>query len=242
MLYHYTSLSTLALILDSKAIKFNRLDLMDDPDESSYGYGESNMRLNSSSFASCWTADEMENISLWKMYADLRGIRIGLNEDMFITNHFKEGKSFLENPYFREDNLSVLASMNTVEKQPVEYNLKNDEHAIECYKKYAEPRGLDVLLHTNQIGLHKKKYWSFQKEMRFIIRGMSVNEAHAITDAPIKRTEFYIPLREDRIKEMEILLGPKTGYGEKLIAEALVFKSFKENHNIKIEQSKVKIK
>ena len=39
MLYHYTSLATFALILTTKSIKFNRLDLVDDPDESLFGYG-----------------------------------------------------------------------------------------------------------------------------------------------------------------------------------------------------------
>ena len=46
MLYHYTSLATFALILTTKSIKFNRLDLVDDPDESLFGYGDSDMKLN----------------------------------------------------------------------------------------------------------------------------------------------------------------------------------------------------
>ena len=77
MLYHYTSLATFALILTTKSIKFNRLDLVDDPDESLFGYGDSDMKLNSSSFVSCWTEDKVENIALWKMYTDLKGVRIG---------------------------------------------------------------------------------------------------------------------------------------------------------------------
>lgn len=84
MLYHYTSLATFALILTTKSIKFNRLDLVDDPDESLFGYGDSDMKLNSSSFVSCWTEDKVENIALWKMYTDLKGVRIGLDKDSLL--------------------------------------------------------------------------------------------------------------------------------------------------------------
>lgn len=90
MLYHYTSLATFALILTTKSIKFNRLDLVDDPDESLFGYGDSDMKLNSSSFVSCWTEDKVENIALWKMYTDLKGVRIGLDKDMFVVYKIRQ--------------------------------------------------------------------------------------------------------------------------------------------------------
>lgn len=50
---------------------------------------------------------------------------------------------------------------------------------------------------------------------------------------------FDLTLCNEKIKKMEILLGPKTTEAERMIVEALV-KQF--NHTIKIEQSKLKIR
>lgn len=78
-IYHYTSIETLALILHSKKIRFNRLDRVDDVEESCYGSGPTNARLGMYSFVSCWTKDVMENLSLWKMYTGYKGVRIGID-------------------------------------------------------------------------------------------------------------------------------------------------------------------
>ena len=78
-LYHYTSIETLALILKNGTIKFNRLDTVDDLEDTSDG-----MQLGKYMFVSCWTKSSEENIALWSMYADKgKGIRIELDEDMF---------------------------------------------------------------------------------------------------------------------------------------------------------------
>ena len=132
--------------------------------------------------------------------------------------------------------------MNDTQPHYVEYNLKDDAHAIEFYRNCAVKHGPDILLHTNKIGVNKKEYWSFQREVRFVIRGMSVDENGCIIDEPVKRAEFYIQLKQDVLKKMEIVLGPKTGDGERSIAEALVYNTFQENHNIQIKNSIVKIR
>lgn len=243
MLYHYTSLATFALILTTKSIKFNRLDLVDDPDESLFGYGDSNMKLNSSSYVSCWTEDEVENIALWKMYTDLKGVRIGLDKDMFVVHQINNKTSFLEERFYREGCLVVNSDMNHTEPCIVKYDLKNDEDAIKCYKGYAVPFKDDILLHTNEIGVHKKMYWNFQKESRFIIRGMSVNEKGTIINELPKRESFYIPLKWEAMKKMEVLLGPKTGEGEKAIVESLLYKLFQDDYRkIDVRKSAVRIR
>ena len=65
-LYHYTTLETLALILKSKTIRFNRLDRVDDLEEIAISKG---VKLGQYVFVSCWTKDEEESVPLWKMYA-----------------------------------------------------------------------------------------------------------------------------------------------------------------------------
>lgn len=59
-IYHYTSLESLALILQNKTIRFNRLDKVDDLEE---GNVESlGIKFCKYIFVSCWTEDENENI------------------------------------------------------------------------------------------------------------------------------------------------------------------------------------
>ena len=243
MLYHYTSLATFALILTTKSIKFNRLDLVDDPDESLFGYGDSDMKLNSSSFVSCWTEDKVENIALWKLYTDLKGVRIGLDKDMFVVYKINDKTSFLKERFYRDGHLAVSSDMNNTEPCNVKYDLKDDNDAVKCYKEYAVScKNGDILLHTNEIGIHKKKYWDFQKEARFIIRGMSVNEKGAIIDRPLERESFYIPLKWEAMKKMQVVLGPKAGEGERAIVDALLYKIFQDDHDIDVKKSVVRIR
>ena len=84
-LYHYTTIKNLALILDSKKILFNRLDNVDDAEESLYSSGPMSQNISKYIYVSCWTKEERENLALWKMYAGYDGIRIGLDENMFVS-------------------------------------------------------------------------------------------------------------------------------------------------------------
>lgn len=75
-LLHYTSISSLALILANKKFKFTRLDLVDDKSESE---NVDPSFMAKYCYVSSWCADETENIALWKMYSDdMRGVCIKL--------------------------------------------------------------------------------------------------------------------------------------------------------------------
>jgi hypothetical protein len=75
-LYHYTNLSTLALILDSKQIKFNRLDSLDDLAE---GVTKDVANIRQYYFVSSWTCNENEDLAFWNMYTtNMKGVRIRL--------------------------------------------------------------------------------------------------------------------------------------------------------------------
>ena len=60
-IYHYTTIETLALILESKSIKFSRLDMLDNKTESE---PFSNFNTLNYIFSSSYTYDESENIPL----------------------------------------------------------------------------------------------------------------------------------------------------------------------------------
>ena len=246
MLYHYTSLEALALILKSKTIKFNRMDLMDDPDESAFKYGDSEMWFNSSSFVSCWTRDKEENIALWKMYSNLRGVRIGLSQQMFIT--FGEGlkEYFFEKGRYEDEELVIVPYYNHTWPTPIKYDLIDDEHAKNVYKEIAKSRGGIVTVEHKEIGIHKKKYWEFQKEERFIIVGLSIIEhgegVVKVGNGKVTREAFFIPLKDEALLNMEILLGPLSSEGDRIIVESLIQKFIGTEHHVKINHSIVKIK
>ena len=81
LLYHYTTIDKLALILDSSKIRLNRLDRVDDLTE---GISEDLGNCAHYLFVTCWTEDKTENIALWKTYSDDKmGVRIGIPIPMF---------------------------------------------------------------------------------------------------------------------------------------------------------------
>ena len=81
-IHHYTNLETLALVLRNKTIRFNRLDKVDDIEEGNVS--PDGVKMGKYTFVSCWTENDEENISLWKMYSGGGiGVRISLEQDMF---------------------------------------------------------------------------------------------------------------------------------------------------------------
>lgn len=75
-IFHYTTIDTLALILKSKKLRFNRLDRVDDVREAQ---SHSGVEFGKCFFVSCWTAEAQESIPQWHMYTDrMSGVRIEL--------------------------------------------------------------------------------------------------------------------------------------------------------------------
>lgn len=62
-IHHYTTIDNLALILESKKIRFTRLDLLDDIKEVA-GLDNPIEKIDKSIFISSWTEDNEENIPL----------------------------------------------------------------------------------------------------------------------------------------------------------------------------------
>ena len=82
MLYQYTSVSSLALILSNRTIRFTALNLMDDLQEQETSDIKN---LGQFCFVSCWTEDAEEQIPMWKMYTTLEaGVRIRLPKYPFL--------------------------------------------------------------------------------------------------------------------------------------------------------------
>jgi len=81
MIYHYTNIHSLALILESRKIRFTRLDGVDDIREAQTVSG---IQFGKYFFVSCWTKSSREHIPLWNMYTpDMQGVRIGFPDMPF---------------------------------------------------------------------------------------------------------------------------------------------------------------
>ena len=82
-LYHYTSVETLALILQNRTIRFNSLDRMDDLQEKET---KDIKNIGQFIYVSAWTSEEKESIPMWNMYSSLdAGVRIRLRTNPFFT-------------------------------------------------------------------------------------------------------------------------------------------------------------
>lgn len=189
-IYHYTSIASLALILNSKNIRFSRLDAVDDVAEAQIHGGVS---FGKYFFVSCWTQEKVENIAQWKMYGgDMRGVRIELP-----TYPFRRVR--LESlPGFHVDDsreyLSPLASRELFGKSyMVSAMMPYGDHFF-CgrveYVSDVAARWANAVSHTPDYSGRtsgrvevkkmydlvrlKSKLWEFQAEYRFFLHAMPI--------------------------------------------------------------------
>lgn len=197
LIHHYTNIESLAMILSTRKIRFNRLDRMDDLEE---GRVEAQgIPLGKYTYVSCWTEDEEESIPLWNMYAGKEmGVRISLPQDMFRDYSFLDGfcgldvsekcQSMDSNPisliwkipgseYKNKNYLIIPIESNkpTTFYQRIQYV----DDVLSMTKQLAEQVDEDVESYYNldlgNVGTLKHRRWEFQKESRFLIRIIPTN-------------------------------------------------------------------
>jgi len=181
MLHHYTTVNTLALILERLTLRFTRLDQFDDVTE---GRSTGQFPLGARSFASCWSAAQEESIPQWMMYGDgMKGVRVSITSDPFIWHpininwHEKFVVDALEAPFSLEEMLApniVLIPTVDMRKtfgQRVRY-VADVEMAIA--RLYSDPVPDEVTFFGNgtEIAYFKHDNWEFQEEYRFVITAM----------------------------------------------------------------------
>ena len=265
-IYNYTSIETLALILKSKSIRFNRLDNVDDLEESMYGSGPKNQNLSKYIFVSCWTKSEEENLALWKMYAGYNGIRIGLDENLFVSypnTPFDTIESFYKDIFHFGPDYCAAQQNNLSKPEEVKY-IDSPRFAVNDLVSIS---GNTLSIKTSNWGLVKSKEWAIQQESRFRIQTLPLNYAYVksysaeilntmdrmvLTKAIIEvipaivrsieedykpqTSELFMPIKDDALNNMEIMMGPQTSDAQRLIVEALV----QDLSNITLTDSKFK--
>ena len=222
-IYHYTSIETFALILDSKKIRFNSLGKVNDLDEAET---KDMADFGKYCLVSCWTKSVEESIPLWNMYTPgMKGVRIGLPSDMFNTSF---------DPNEKEDRKNKLHQLFKVEPSPLPYPDFFDVEYGDTNRNIMQNNGLN----GDVLGRTKNPAWSFEKECRF--RLFLIPHNNKTRFANLSQFNFAwqnsdkvnnpkevcdFSLRGEIIKEMEIILGPKTSAAERIIIEALAEKN-----------------
>lgn len=246
-IYHYTSIQTLALILKYKKIRFNRLDRVDDMEESIYGSGPSQTKLGMYTFVSCWTKNSKENLALWNMYTRYKGVRIGIDEMPFATYKVNNNFTSLLPDVMNFGTDYFMTSFNNEAKlYDVEY-VNNPQDEIKKLIKQTGEGG--IIVDTTRIGIFKRKEWAMQEESRFKITVQPADVYGAaketlttpsalvyhfltkmfdtlapsmITNKPIETTFIDLDLDSKKLGDIDIMMGPLTTEADIIIVESLL--------------------
>lgn len=246
MIHHYTSVQSLALVLESKKIRFNRIDSLDDIKEID-GLPD---RFKKTTFVSCWTEDDQENISLWSLYTQMKGVRISLPQDMFNKYYIKAGD--YGNWGYGVDVISPL---------PLE-KIRTDEYLIcnpfwledgfykkilysdLCVENRRKTCNIDSVGNTNiytiqNLFINKDAIWAFQKESRFYLIANPLPPLNLFKDKETQMLNInsieqgyldnyisYIDLdlNSEVLNNIVIRLSPTCTNADRIIVESLLYK------------------
>lgn len=265
-LYHYTSLETLKLILETKTFRFNRLDRMNDLLE---GLNKFSAKIKDNVFISSWTEEAKDALPMWKMYTNLKGIRIRMPIDMFAFEEKMEVvKSSGKVPHYNIR--SKLNRTYEIKRFPIP-DVKFEDPLIRFVygpsridyvnSKYALKKGLTELKEVNgkakpfkmreiyidQFGQRKLSFWKFENEYRYrIFYGnlsmMAANEEiiGTLIKYPVLTEFIDVEFKEECLEGLEILLGPKVSRKERIELEGFVSNLTIRNYQIK--KSRIRIK
>lgn len=242
--YHYTTISALALILHSKRIRFSRLDTLDDVRETA---GIPSI-LPYSIYVSCWTLDEKENIVLWDMYTRTRGIRIELPRE-FYNDYKSEKKSIHENlkdhvfPLPEVESETKIRYFQTLGPGADGFSVKveycSDAEVTKLQQFELGPGSVKTSSWSNLVK-YKDDQWSFQQEFRYFLIG-------SLYYAPNPMPDYVdVPINDDVLNNIKIRLHPNAEPDSKLIVQALLEKyttagSIETSHLTGIIRSKNRI-
>lgn len=253
-LYHYTNLSALEAILDTRSIKFNSLENMDDMEEAETG--DLN-HIGKYLYVSSWADDgEYENIAMWGLYSqNYSGIRIKMRTDPFVS-------SIVQLPYYEGKTARIRFAPDILEKyslylyptlpfvRRVQYSSKQEKlHPLMASALHKNIDGTyNLKANLNELGLYKRTEWKVQNEVRYSFCLLPHNVEGGLkidVDPGLKETPFpccFVSLSEEGVDSTEITLGPCVSKEDQEIVYALMEKHFPHDYQRRIHRSVVKIK
>ncbi len=195
VLYHYTSLETLALILRNRTIRFSRLDMVDDPQEQR---SADSQNLGKMKLVSCWTSSDEESIPMWREYAGTEcGVRIQMK-----SYPFKRYSVSTESLSKLSHDAVLNAPGGSFDglHMPLEdfwdrsYHFKEMARSVEMLHEVQYTNDKSLLFpevirscgngwieaDLNALGVHKATAWSYQREWRYVLTAVPVGIASII--------------------------------------------------------------
>lgn len=254
VLYHYTSLDTLALILHNRTMRFSRLDKVDDPQEQR---SADSQNLGKMKFVSCWTSSDEESIPMWREYAGAEcGVRIQMKSHPFkrysvSTESLSKLSSdaVLNTPGGKFDGLQLPLEDFWDKK----YHFKEMARSVEMLHEVQYTKDKSLLFpevirscgngwveaDLSALGIHKATAWSYQREWRYVLTAVPVGiasiegDVEAVkraTEVILDRCDPEIPsfydlvISDGAFSSMKIVASPKMTPGNRVILDALVQK------------------
>ncbi len=241
IIYQYTTIQALTMILSTRKLKLNSLKNVDDKVE---GVTNDIGNMKKYFFASCWTSEIEESIPMWEMYGGkMAGIRIGLPENPFVIHQFdyipqnlqinKNDYIYIPDEYVINDEFILLPKASLLE--PIIYT---DDESLLKPKVIKMQNAKSTHLEFGKIGKYKSKYWEFQKEVRYITNvypGAGIKVLDKLP--PEKQSELllngifsnkdisidaiYLDLNPQLLNNIEILLGPKISESDRNLVQLL---------------------
>ncbi len=260
-LYHYTNVSSLALILKNQNMKFNPLTVLDDSEEEKI---QDTQKYGKYCYVSSWTEDENESIPMWNMYTNIsEGVRIKLpkypfQEYLLNTESFDKvnekfdilgnGFNIIIPPkdYVYQNYFLSIPIQNKILKKVI---YTNDTSLL--YPRIKEISNGKTVISSNKLGIYKNDYWSFQKEWRYKLDFFPFGQMEMIKESNNGNKElllkleraidlpfnyYFLKLDREKFEHMEITLSPKINEGNRTIVKILMDKY---NPNAKIFESEL---
>ena len=252
-IYHYTSIEKLALILENRTLRFNNAKFVDDSNEAiTKDFGS----MQDYVFISCWSNESVESIPLWKIYGNnCHGVRLESDTNYI---HFNGKETPLNGMYKVVENVKkevgsdYFINVWQLDKPTFNHYFEtnySDEERI-FMKDTSTPTQESYEYQVDAAFNTKATCWSFEKEIRFILLGCSLEPSqdtnswqlvfNNITDKKNISSRFVdLMLFDDFFNNLTITTGPLQDEAERIIVHSLVQKY---NQNIKILDSKLQLR
>ena len=248
-------MDALRAILHRNAIRFTRLDCVNDPDEGA----SSDMPATATTvFVSCWTAEVRESIPLWSLYAGgMGGVRIGFPAGFLAGQYINTGH-FKREPITRLQKGVVIArrggQMADVTPHvwgPARLLYADDEKRLrpKVHMPSRACRRYDLL----RVGLIKKRYWSFEAEWRYRVFAVAdglmyplkqsesdwVEQYVDLVNWPVDVRHIDVPLREGVWENVHIVMGPRANINKRREVESMLAHY---DHGTEVSASSIRIR
>ncbi len=218
VLYHYTSVESLAMILSTRKLRLSPLSVLDDLQEEKT---EDISLIGKTVFISSWTEDEEESIPMWNMYSKMEsGVRIKADVDL------------LEDFTTREDKQLEVSGFahHTDDRDIFPPTLRKIDYTADKNKLIPKIVSSDgQIWNQKDFGVYKNTAWAFQKEWRYIVRvwpGKNFEEdgdAESIYRrfASIVDSHIDINIKQKAFENLEVTLSPKISAANKIFVKLL---------------------